>query len=211
MQAIGKRVSFFLLATVAACAPAAPPPVSIATNDPARPGVPFHCPKPGTRATFGASTRPMTYTGTDPADPLICTAVNRNGTTLRRVANFFAPPPGQERAIRDGMAPLFPIVPGTKVQFDYFQDYRNDRTKTGQFMEEWTVEGPETLMIGGKPVQTYVFNRSVENNQTYGSLGYTMRLWFAPDSGVWVKSDPTLLRGSVSGLRPTIATSLTVP
>ncbi len=182
-------------------------PISAADNAPT---IGFQCPKPGTAVTYGASSLPVTSAGADPADPLVCLGSGARGAPLRRVANLIEPPPGQERAIRDGLAPLFPIVPGKTAQFGYFQGYRNERTATGQFMEAWTTVGPDTLQIGGKPVPTIVFTRGIENNQRYGTLGIRWRLWFAPESGVWVRGEPTLLRGDANP-RPFVATSLLVP
>lgn len=204
-------LSILALGALAACTPGAPAAPQTAANDPTPPSQAFHCPNPGTKATFRPRARPVTYNGADPADPMICLVANPNGPPSRRVANYLVPSPAQERAIRDGIAPLFPLLPGKTARFGYIQPYANDRTQTGQFTEEWTVIGPETLQIGGKPVQTIVVTRDVENNQSWGSNGYTWRLWFAPDTGVWVKGEPKLLRGSVTGLRPFMAVTLVAP
>jgi hypothetical protein len=92
--------------------------------------VPFHCPKPGTAVTFNNSENPVVFNGSDPADPLICLGTFPNGNAFRRVAAYVVPPSGQERAVRDGLAPLFPTAPGSmasaSAQFGYYQAYRNE-------------------------------------------------------------------------------------
>jgi hypothetical protein len=174
---------------------------------------PFHCPKPGTAVRFNNAEDPVVFSGFDPADPLICLGRFPNGKAFRRVAAFVVPPSGQERAIRDGLAPLFPIPPSSMAsdtaQFGYYQGYRNEPA-TGQFIERWTRIGSETLQIAGKPVETVLFQQEIDNTQSYGSLGIRWRLWFAPESGVWVRGEPKLLRGDARP-RPFLATSLMVP
>lgn len=167
----------------------------------------LRCPKPGTFASFGRSELRIVYDGADPADPLICLGKYPNGVAFRQVANYLVPPPGQERRVRDGMAAL---RSGDSAQFGYVQGYRNDPTLTGNFFETWTVQGHETLQIGGQPIQTVRVLREVENTQPYGSFGMRWLLWYAPDSGVWVRGDPTLIRGEAR-LQPFLVTKVTVP
>ena len=200
-------LSTIMAASLCGCAASAPPVVASSSG---MTPVAFHCPKPGATATVGTSRLPISFDGADPADPLVCLGKFQNGTAFRRIANLLTPPPGQDRAIRDGIAPLFPIVPGKTAEFSYFQGYTNDRFKTGQFVERWATLGPETLTIAGQPVQTIVFTREVENSQTYGSLGINSRLWFAPDAGVWVRGDTTVVRGQ-SNARSFVVTKLTTP
>lgn len=189
---------------LAGCAPTAPQPGDLAG------AVQFQCPKPGTRATYGTSRRPVVFDGADPADPMVCLATNPNGTTARRVGNLQEVPAGQFAAVRDGLAQVFPLAPGRTARFSYFQGYMNDPTKTGQFRETWTTVGPETLQVGGKPVETVVVTRELEDSQPYGSVGIRWKLWYARDSGVWVKGEPTVLRGDAT-VRPFAATSIAVP
>lgn len=196
-----------ILALAAGIAGCAPPPATPPIGPQA--AVLFRCPKAGVAVGYNNSETPVVFSGSDPSDPLICLGTLPNGTKFRQVAGV-AVPPGQERAFRDGLAPLFPVTPGTTAsstaEFGYFQSYRNDPA-AGQFRDRWTRLGSETLQIGGKPVKTMLFEREVSNTQSWGSVGIRWRLWLAPDTGVWVRGEPTLLRGDAT-LRPFRATSL---
>lgn len=172
--------------------------------------VQFQCPKAGTRVTYGTSRRPVVFNGADPGDPMVCLSSNPNGTSSRRVVNLLEPPAPQAREVHDGLVQVFPLAPGRTARFSYFQGYRNDPTQTGQFRETWTTVGPETLQVGGKPVQTVLVTREVENNQAAGSVGIRWKLWFAPESGLWVKGEPTVLRGDAT-VRPFTVSSIVVP
>ena len=202
-----RPVILAVAAGIAGCAaPPAPPPIGPEA------AVPFQCPRAGAAVGYNNSATLVVFSGSDPSDPLICLGTLPDGTKFRRVAGI-AVPPGQERAFRDGLAPLFPTASGTMAsstaEFGYFQSYRNDPA-TGQFRDRWTRLASETLRVGGKPVETTLFEREVNNTQAWGSVGIRWRLWLAPGTGVWVRGEPTLLRGDAT-LRPFRATSLIVP
>ena len=196
-------------AVLAGCT--APPPAVLLAAGPQGPAIPFRCPKPGTAVFYGRSSQPVTFADADPADPLVCLGALPGRSQVRRIANYMVAPSSQERAIRDGMAPLFPIVPGKTAEFRYLGTYSNERTLTGEFIERWTTDGSETVQVDGKPVQAVLFTREVSNLQRYGSAATRWRLWYDPGTGVWVRGEPTMLRGETFNARPFQAARVTVP
>lgn len=180
----GMSLAAAVLFNLAACAPDTPPLPGLSASVPASE---FRCPAPGPHTAPGQDGRATVSRGADPADPLVCLGTGPSGAPFRRVANLIAAPPGQERAVRDGLAALFPTAVGKEAQYSYFQGYSNDLTNTGHFREHWRTLGGQTLDVGGAPVQTVVFQRDVNELQRYGTVAKRWLLWFAPERGTWVR------------------------
>lgn len=103
------------------------------------------------------------------------------------------------------------MTPGKKTTFSYLQGYRNDPTQKDKKEEVWTVIGPSMLTISGVSVSTVVVTRDIQTFGTWDTNAWRWTYQYDPVSGVWLKGDPELLRGSVSGLTPFKATSLSAP
>lgn len=193
---------------VGGCATPLPPAVMAAGPGQPAAGVAFHCPRPGTSVTFNDADRPVVFTGADPADPFLCLATGPNGVRMRRFANVATAVPGQEAEFRDGLTRLFPLQPGKTVEFGYYNGYANDPTKRDRHNESWTVGQATSLRIGGRTVTVIPVRRTIETIASTNSNAWRWTLYYEPESGVWVRGEPELLRGMVNGLRPYTATAM---
>lgn len=122
----------------------------------------------------------------------MCLGAGPDGTAIRRVVNSIAAPPGQERAVWDGLGALFPTPVGKEARHSSFRGYSNDPTNTGHMMERWRTLGGQTLTVGGAPVQTVMFQCEIYESQRYNTHLGRWLFWFAPEGGIWVRSEALL-------------------
>ena len=157
--------------------------------------VEFACPKAGVVEQRAVSTQK--YTGTSPGDPYVCALLDRTGKPELRLFNLYP-----LSNINNNAASLAPVRAGmldllsgrkTSVSFPY--------TATNGYIlqETWTLLRKEPYDIDGQKLETLVFDQEVKADPRARSDfhgHYTQ--WFAPKTGLWVKSDLQVISGSTN-------------
>lgn len=172
---------------------------------PASASLSFRCPAPGTAIAFTNGS--LTYSGADPADPVVCLATNAAGQAQRRLYDFWILPIEDEGSIRRGFAALWPLSPERGASYTFTG--RSERNNTHRYAVTWRVLRTETLEIGGSPRNTVVLQRRQEGMLGNHFLG-TDTFWFDVDIGAFVKRDVGVTRDR-SGGRPFEALSIAAP
>ena len=154
----------------------------------------FHCPKAGTRVTFstGSVTR---YTGFKQTSPVTCTGVFGDGNYFQRVYNYWDESRSVLADVAPAMAQLFPATVGKSANFVFYGSPVGSGTLSQRYTENWRVLGGEEIKLGSRSVRTIVFYREAAGADTSNTSLIRYKLWFAPDLGVWVRSDVTAIRG----------------
>jgi hypothetical protein len=154
--------------------------------------VPFACPKAGVVAEFGLGK--IQYTGASPSDPTMCNRLNYKNEPDSRVFNFYPPEDSSNATIKSNLTELFS---GRKasVTFDYTSPTRYLSHET------WKILRREQITIGGKPVDTVVFDREALY-EGRNSNHFHFVQWFDPKSGIWVKNESNVLGGQSNGMPP---------
>ena len=173
---------FYLAALVA---------VGFAAQASAQP-VPFTCPKAGVIADFALGK--IHYTGASPSDPAVCNHLNYKNEPESRLFNFYPLEDSSNAAVKSNLTELFS---GRKpsVTFDY--------TSPTHYLshETWKILRREQITIGGKPVNTVVFDREALY-ETRNANHFHFVQWFDPKSGIWVKNESNVLGGQANGMPP---------
>ena len=166
----------------------------------------FACPPREASVTYDDG-RSLTFTGADPADANICLA-DAGGRPVRLIFGVVEEGPNEGRGHREGMNRLFParengnadyqaivVSPGSGIQYPYGT--------------RWRVLGFEQLQVPAGSFAVVGLERQVTatppNNQQI-----TFRYWLDQGSGIVVKRQVEVLRGS-SLQRGYQATRLTLP
>lgn len=155
----------------------------------------FRCPKAGTRVTFstGSVTR---YTGTDPDNHSLCKGVFGNRTAFRLLYNYWDTKHIIPEEVAPDMTKLFPTTKGKSVQFVHHGSPIGSANLSQRYIERWRILGGEDVALGSQSVHTVVFEREAAGTDGSNTSLMRYRLWFAPDLGVWVRSDATSVRGT---------------
>jgi hypothetical protein len=155
----------------------------------------FACPKAGTVEQRSVST--LSYTGSSPNDPAVCTLISRTGKPEQRLFNLYL-----LSDINNTAAALTPIKAG-------IADILSGRKTTVSFpalasngyiqAETWTFVRKEAVRVGDKIFNTIVLDREVTSDPRGRSDfhgHYTQ--WLVPGAGLWVKSDLTNATGATN-------------
>jgi hypothetical protein len=67
--------------------------------------------------------------------------------------------------------------------------------------ETWTILRREQVNIGGKPIDTVVFDREALY-ETRGAFHGHFTQWLNPKNGLWVKSETNVVSGQAAGQPP---------
>lgn len=164
--------------------------------------VSFACPKAGTVEERALGK--LQYTGPSPSDPLICTFTNYRNEKESRLYNYYPPDAATAGPIKAGLADLFA---GRKasVTFDY--------TSPTHYIshETWKIARRESVSIGGRTVDTVVFDidriYETRNENHFHLMG-----WLDAKDGLWVKGQSNVVSGQANGLPPSYQDhAITVP
>jgi hypothetical protein len=167
--------------------------------------LPFRCPAAGTAIEF--TNGALTYSGVDPADPVVCLATNAAGQEQRRLYDFWILPIEDEAGLRRGFAALWPLTPGRRADFTFIG--RSQSNNTHRYAESWRVLGTETLRVGESSRNTVVLERRQEGMLGNNFLGIDT-FWFDIEIGAFLKRDVGVTRDR-SGGRPFEALAITTP
>jgi hypothetical protein len=154
--------------------------------------VAFACPKAGVVAEMGLGK--IQFTGASPTDPTVCNRLNYKNEPESRLFNFYLQEPSSNAAVKSALTELFA---GRKasVAFDY--------TSPTHYLshETWKILRREQITIGGKALDTVVFDREALY-ETRNANHFHFVQWFDPKSGIWVKNESNVLGGQSNGMPP---------
>lgn len=154
----------------------------------------FECPPSGTVVQFGANRR--RYTGSDPADPLVCnfTATNAGRETSgQMLANLVFLPTQDDAVIRAGLAQLWPLTPGKRVS--YTHNARNNDGSNFQLRQDLRVVGTRRMSIAGAERDVIVIENDRQNPNWTGYF-VTWTFYYDPESRSMLGGDINVVRGS---------------
>lgn len=162
----------------------------------------FACPRAGVIEERGLGK--LQYTGAAPNDAFVCNRLNYKNEPESRLFNFYLLESSSNAAVRAGLADLF-AGKQASVSFDYTSPTRYLSHET------WKVLRREQVTIGGKALDTVVFDRET-TYETRGAFHGHFVQWLEPKSGLWVKSETNVISGQVAGQPPSYQDhSITLP
>jgi hypothetical protein len=169
----------------------------------------FACPEAESRVTWDDG-RSLTFTGTDPVDPAICTGRLAGGGTVRLVWGMVEEINSEGRGHRAGMQSLFPAKTGMNASYTATVSYPGSGIQY-PFETRWRVVGFEKLDGPAGRLDTVVLERMVNGTGGNAQQSFTVRYWLEGVSGIVVQRKVELGRGATSLLRDLRATALGLP
>ena len=151
--------------------------------------VTFACPRAGVIEERGLGK--LQYTEPAANDPMICNRLNYKNEPESRLFNFYLLESSSNAAVKAGLTELF-AGRQAKVSFDYTSPTRYLSHET------WSILRREKITVGGKPLDTVVFDRETLY-ETRGAFHGHFVQWLDPKSGLWVKSETNVISGQVNG------------
>jgi hypothetical protein len=162
----------------------------------------FNCPKAGVIEERGLGK--IQYTGASPNDPYVCNRIDYRNQPESRLFNFYLLEDSSNAQVKAALTDLF-SGRKTSVSFDYTSPTRYLSHET------WTILRREPVTIGGKTLNTVVFDRETQY-ETRGAFHGHFVQWLDPKNGLWVKSETNVISGQTSGQPPTYQDhSITLP
>jgi hypothetical protein len=155
--------------------------------------VDFSCPKPGTveiRPSFK-----IQYTGSSDTDPYMCNKIDGWGKKQTLLFNYLDVTDADRQAARGAFIALLSGREKT-VSYDYISPIGLTSRQT------WTRLRRQTLTIGGKPVDTIVFEQQMQRIGPYrGDAPWAGDYlhWLDPKTSLWVKGEFHLISGAYNG------------
>ncbi|MBL6454940.1 hypothetical protein JMJ55_06370 [Belnapia sp. T6] len=168
----------------------------------------FACPEPGSRVTWDDGRSP-TFTGTDPAEPGLCTA-EAGGTPVKLAWGMVEGASYEGRGHGPGMASLFPARTGANAAYNAQVSSPGSGIRY-EFETRWRVVGFEKLEVPAGRFDTVVLERVVNGTGSNATQNFTVRYWLEGVSGILLQRKVTLGRGASSLLRDLKATSISLP
>jgi hypothetical protein len=151
--------------------------------------VDFACPRNGVIEERALGK--LQYTGAAATDPVVCNRLNYKNEPESRLFNFYLLENSSNAAVKAGLSDLF-SGRKTSVSFDYTSPTRYLSHET------WKLLRREQVTIGGKPLNTVVYDRETLYETRSGFHGHFVQ-WLDPKNGLWVKSETNVISGQVSG------------
>jgi hypothetical protein len=145
----------------------------------------FACPKAGTIVESAGGWKSV-YDGPEPNYPVVCKVTDPHGRHLRRLYSWFNEDdiaPGGDRRARLALQMLF-SGQKSEVTFDLIY-YGMTVSQT------WRRLGQETLILGGRPTDTIIYQRDeffvLSKGSTPVGYGRSWKMWFDQSTGVFFK------------------------
>ncbi|WP_043362615.1 hypothetical protein [Belnapia sp. F-4-1] len=169
----------------------------------------FACPEPESRVTEDDG-RSLTFTGTDPADPSVCTARTASDGAVRLIWGMVEDASSEGHGHPAGMQSLFPAKTGANASYTATVSYPGSGIQY-PFETRWRVVGFEKLEGPAGRFDTVVLERMANGTGANAQQSFTVRYWLEGVSGILLQRKVTLGRGATSLLRDMRATAFSPP